>query len=148
MCIEFHISLWRINIEWGRFKIEYWEYWCKSSEASSDWRFCIIRWFIICIDHEILFCWSNQNGWEEWDVWKLLERGETVQEWCGNLRYSLLGKGRHRNEDENKVVSSDYSVIMTELDWPGSSYWHVAGFYVCGNEVLDSREKLEIFNFL
>jgi len=50
-------------------------------------------------------------------VWKLWERGKTVQElvWKPEV-VSSLGKGRLRIENENKVGSSDYSVVMNALD--------------------------------
>jgi len=37
---------------------------------------------------------------------------------------------------------------MNALDWSGSGYLHVAGPYVCDNEVLDSIEKWELFDYL
>jgi hypothetical protein len=41
-----------------------------------------------------------------------------------------------------------YNVVMKEMDWSGSGYVHVTGLYVYGNEVLDSIEKSEFFDYL
>jgi hypothetical protein len=83
--------IWRIKIEWGSFIIECWWNWCKSYEATGDQWICIMRRFVICVDHEIVFGWSNQEGFKGRSVLKVWERGETVQElvWRPEVNRSL-----------------------------------------------------------
>jgi len=47
--------------------------------ATSDWWMGIMRRFVICIDHDIVFGRSYGEGCGGRGVWKLWERVETVQ---------------------------------------------------------------------